>query len=84
MRAQECYSLTQRLLECDPYALEAMPIHLTAALELRKKNDLFLQAHRRARLVERHPSALLGVGSTRHGPCNNETLQDILDRSRLN
>jgi anaphase-promoting complex subunit 6 len=43
---QECYALTSELLEKDPYALEAMPVHLAAALELGKKNELFLKAHR--------------------------------------
>jgi anaphase-promoting complex subunit 6 len=46
---QECYAVTQEVLRADGYALEAMPVHLAAALELRKKNDLFLLAHRRAR-----------------------------------
>ena len=44
---QEVFGLTFALLERNPYALEAMPVHLTAALELRKKNELFLRGHRR-------------------------------------
>ncbi len=47
-QAQEAFALTAGLLERNPYALEAMPVHLTAALELRKKNELFLRGHRRA------------------------------------
>lgn len=43
---QECFHLTSSLLEADPYATEAMPLHLTAAVELKKKNELFLCAHR--------------------------------------
>lgn len=43
---QECHALTSQLLDQDPYALEAMPVHLAAALELRKKNELFLRAHK--------------------------------------
>ncbi len=43
---QECFALTSDLLERDPYALEAMPVHLAAALELGKKNELFLKAHK--------------------------------------
>ena len=40
---QECYDLTEALLERDPYALECLPAHLASALELKKKNQLFLQ-----------------------------------------
>ena len=43
---QDCFRLTSTILQKDPYALEAVPLYLTSALELRKKNDLFLQAHR--------------------------------------
>ena len=43
---QECYARTAELLAHDPFALEVMDIHLTAALELHKKNELFLRAHR--------------------------------------
>lgn len=46
--AQEAFALTSGLLERNPYALEAMPMHLTSALELRKKNELFLRGHRHA------------------------------------
>ena len=38
--------MTSEVLKQDAYALEAMPCHLAAALELRKKNDLFLLSHR--------------------------------------
>ena len=43
---QESFAVTSELLERDPYALEAMPVHLVAALELGKKNELFLKAHK--------------------------------------
>ncbi|EIE23608.1 TPR-like protein [Coccomyxa subellipsoidea C-169] len=46
------HALTSQLLDQDPYALEAMPVHLAAALELRKKNELFLRGHK---LVEEYP-----------------------------
>src|SRR5437660_689439 len=45
---QDCYDLTEGLLERDPYALECLPVHLASALELGKKNQLFLLGHRRA------------------------------------
>lgn len=43
---QECFQLTSFILEKDPYAIEAMPLHLAAAVELKNKNELFLRAHR--------------------------------------
>lgn len=56
-RAQEAFALTSGLLAGNPYALEAMPTHLTAALELRKKNELFLRGHRcGARFTPRSPN----------------------------
>jgi anaphase-promoting complex subunit 6 len=48
----KCYALTSVALERDPYALEVLPAHLVASVELRKKNELFLLGHR---LVEEHP-----------------------------
>eukprot|EP00887_Chlorella_sp_A99_P002438 scaffold10.g2438.t1 len=48
----ECYALTSAALEHDPYAAECLPAHLAAALELRKKNELFVRGHR---LVEEYP-----------------------------
>ncbi|KAK9823965.1 hypothetical protein WJX72_006697 [[Myrmecia] bisecta] len=53
---RECYQLTSSVLESDPYAMEAFPVHLAAALELRKKNELFLRSHR---LVEEYPDRAL-------------------------
>ena len=43
--AQECYDLTESVLERDPYALECLPEHLASAVELRKKNELFMRGH---------------------------------------
>jgi anaphase-promoting complex subunit 6 len=40
------------VLERDPYHLACMPIHLAAALELKRKNELFLLAHK---LVQEYP-----------------------------
>ena len=44
--AQDCYAGTSELVAQDPYALEAMPLHLACAVELGHKNDLFLRSHR--------------------------------------
>ena len=55
-RHEECYALTARALERDPYAAECLPAHLAAALALGRKNELFLRAHR---LVEEHPDRAL-------------------------
>ncbi|CAM6099881.1 unnamed protein product [Calypogeia fissa] len=50
---QRCYETTKALLEKDPYHLYSMPLHLGAALELGKKNELFLRAHG---LVQEYPN----------------------------
>jgi anaphase-promoting complex subunit 6 len=50
---QRCYESTKALLEKDPYHLWSMPLHLGAALELGKKNELFLRAHS---LVQEYPN----------------------------
>jgi hypothetical protein len=42
----ECYRLTAAALERDPYATECLPPHLASALELGKKNELFLRGHK--------------------------------------
>jgi anaphase-promoting complex subunit 6 len=42
-----------RLLEKDPYHLTCMPLHIGAALELGRKNELFLRAHN---LVQEYPN----------------------------
>ncbi|KAJ7299336.1 hypothetical protein O6H91_Y249500 [Diphasiastrum complanatum] len=49
---QLCYEVTKSLLEKDPYHLKSMPLHLGAALELGRKNELFLRAHN---LVQEYP-----------------------------
>ncbi|KAK3256963.1 hypothetical protein CYMTET_33922 [Cymbomonas tetramitiformis] len=49
---QCCYDITHMLLERDPYHLSCLPTHLAAALELHRKNELFLRAHQ---LMEEHP-----------------------------
>lgn len=56
---QACYALTAELIARDPYALEAMPLHLAASLELGKKNELFLRSHKR---VTSALSALMSTG----------------------
>lgn len=49
---QRCYDTTKALLEKDPYQLNCMPFHIASALELGRKNDLFLRAHN---LVQEYP-----------------------------
>lgn len=53
---EQCYALTSRLLERDACALQALPAHLVAALQLGKKSDLFLRGHK---LVEAYPHLAL-------------------------
>ena len=43
---QDCYAGTSQLVAQDPYALEAMPLHLACAVELGHRNELFLRSHR--------------------------------------
>ncbi|KAK9790319.1 hypothetical protein WJX73_003955 [Symbiochloris irregularis] len=59
---QECYDLSCTVIERDPYALEVMPLHLAAAVELRKKNELFLRSHRLTEEYPEHAVAWFGVG----------------------
>jgi hypothetical protein len=41
-----CYQLTLRIMQSDPYALECLPSHVASALQLGKKNELFLRGHK--------------------------------------
>lgn len=45
-RHEECYALTERVLERDPYATECLAPHLASALQLGRKNELFLRCVR--------------------------------------
>eukprot|EP00775_Hariotina_reticulata_P001960 gene1960-2287_t len=59
---EEAYQLTSSILTQDPYATQALTTHLAAALQLGKKNELFLRGHK---LVEEYPDSALswfGVG----------------------
>ncbi|KAG1653808.1 hypothetical protein FOA52_007854 [Chlamydomonas sp. UWO 241] len=49
---EECHRVTGGVLERDPYALQVMPLHLGAALQLGRKSELFMRGHR---LVEEYP-----------------------------
>jgi anaphase-promoting complex subunit 6 len=42
-RFEDAYQLTSVLLGQDPYATQALTTHLAAALQLGKKNELFLR-----------------------------------------
>lgn len=45
-RFAESWALTQAALMRDPYALQCLPWHCSAGVRLKKKQDLFLMAHR--------------------------------------
>lgn len=49
---QRCYDCARGLLERDPFHLACLPVYLAAALELRRKNELFLRAHK---LMQEYP-----------------------------
>lgn len=53
---QDCYAGTSQLVAQDPYALEAMPLHLACAVELGHRNELFLRSHRCSVLPGSHLS----------------------------
>eukprot|EP00879_Flechtneria_rotunda_P029352 GHRR01031737.1.p1 GENE.GHRR01031737.1~~GHRR01031737.1.p1 ORF type:complete len:136 (-),score=65.15 GHRR01031737.1:366-773(-) len=42
-RYEDAYQLTSSILAHDPYATQALATHLTAALQLGRKNELFLR-----------------------------------------
>lgn len=63
---QRCYDTTKLLLDRDPYHLTCISLHLCAALELQRKNELFLRAHL---LVQEYPQkaiAWFAVGCYYH------------------
>lgn len=49
---QRCHDVVAELLEKDPYQLAALPCYLAVTVELRRKNELYLCAHK---LVEEYP-----------------------------
>ncbi|GAX80885.1 hypothetical protein CEUSTIGMA_g8320.t1 [Chlamydomonas eustigma] len=49
---EKCFSLTSSVLQRDPLSLQALVIHASTALQLGKKNDLFILGHK---LTEEHP-----------------------------
>lgn len=53
---KEAYALSKAALEADPFAKTLLIVHLAACIELRKKNELFLLAHK---LVEAEPANAL-------------------------
>ncbi|CAH8496443.1 unnamed protein product [Schistosoma turkestanicum] len=55
-RFQECYDITSRLMQSDPYNLACLPIHISVLKELEKVNELFKVSHR---LMDVYPSSAL-------------------------
>jgi hypothetical protein len=49
---EQCFSLTSTILQKDPLSLQALAVHASSALQLGKKNDLFILGHK---LTEEHP-----------------------------
>lgn len=47
-RYDDAYQLTSTILSCDPYATQALVTHLAAAMQMGKKNELFLRSVRAA------------------------------------
>lgn len=61
-RFAESWALTQSALARDPYALQCLPWHCAAGVRLRKKQDLFLLAHRVMEAHEQSGTAWYAVG----------------------
>ncbi|KAH8877293.1 Cell division cycle protein 16 like [Schistosoma japonicum] len=55
-RFQECYDITSRLIQSDPYNLACLPIYISVLKELEKANELFKVSHR---LMDVYPSSAL-------------------------
>lgn len=53
---ERSYGTSKSILERDPFHLMVMPCHLATAVELKRKNELFLQAHR---MVDEYPQMAL-------------------------
>lgn len=43
---RQCFDITTRVLDADPYYVDCLPVHLACAVELGRKNDLFLLGHK--------------------------------------
>ena len=69
---EDCYSLTSSVLERDPYALPVMAVHLASALQLGRKNDLFIRGHK---LAEEYPQQVGVLRCARRGGCWGACLQ---------
>lgn len=50
---EACHELCERVLESDPYALQALPLSLSSALVLGRRSELFMRGHN---LVAEYPS----------------------------
>uniref|UniRef100_A0A095C446 Cell division cycle protein 16-like protein n=1 Tax=Schistosoma haematobium TaxID=6185 RepID=A0A095C446_SCHHA len=55
-RFQECYDITSRLMQSDPFNLACLPIHISVLKELEKANELFKVSHK---LMDVYPSSAL-------------------------
>ncbi|KAL6762480.1 hypothetical protein V8C86DRAFT_1825113 [Haematococcus lacustris] len=66
---EACYEVTAAVLQADPYALQAVPLHLSACCVLGKRNELFMRGHK---LVAEHPDlavAWFAVGTYYMATC---------------
>ncbi|XP_047361479.1 cell division cycle protein 16 homolog isoform X1 [Vespa velutina] len=52
----KCFSLTERILNKDPYHTACLPVHIACLVELKKTNALFYLAHK---LVDLYPDMAL-------------------------
>lgn len=61
-RYQEAFSLSSSTLERDPYSPSVLPIHVASAVQLGKKNDLFMLSHRLIKAHAQHALSWYAAG----------------------
>ncbi|XP_052785133.1 cell division cycle protein 16 homolog isoform X1 [Mya arenaria] len=59
---RECYKLTTKILNEDPYNSTCLPIHIAVLVELKKTNSLFYLAHKLVDLYPNKPVSWFAVG----------------------
>ncbi|XP_060600102.1 cell division cycle protein 16 homolog [Ruditapes philippinarum] len=59
---RECYKLTTKILNTDPYNSTCLPLHIAVMVELKKSNSLFYLAHKLVDLYPNKPVSWFAVG----------------------
>ncbi|KAL3846820.1 hypothetical protein ACJMK2_017774 [Sinanodonta woodiana] len=59
---RECFNITSRVLEKDPYNSLCLPLHIAVLVELKKSNALFYLAHKLVDMYPDKPVSWFAVG----------------------